>query len=543
MQSTSTGTGYIVRKEWRWVTLVSLTLLAVAFAPFLILVLRNNPAADWRFMGLLHQFQEMTGYLARVQQGSEGLWLAHLQHTPEPHRSALIQPVYALLGQVARLVGLSSVVVFHVARLIAAFIMYIALYHLAACIWLKVRTRRIFFVVAAVGSGLGWLSVLSGATGTVDLTLPHLYPFFSSMVNVHYPLTIACLALLAAILIEVFRPGMTDHPGVNNSGLAAVLLSLALALLYPEALLPLGAALFASVAVVWWHTRRIDRELRWLVWLLVPALPVLAYYAVTLRINPAVADWVMQRAAPAVDLAALIPGLGLPLLLALPGLWRALRRFESDGDRLMLLWLLTMLAGALSPLHGLALAGLLLPVAYFATRSMEDVWLPRLGRRWRTRLYIVGVPALALTHLLVLFLPMTPLLVDEADYTGTALEPDYVAAFRWLATQVNRDDVILAEPDEVGAWLPVWTGARVVYGHPEETLHAARRYAEVRGWYRATTADDPLCRAVLAQDGYQVVFVVLGPRERRLGPAACTGTLRFAASFGQVSLYALPDDP
>src|SRR5690242_429673 len=103
----TTYTGYVPRAEWRWVALVSLTLILIAFAPFVAITLRNNPETNWRFLGLLHRFQTNTAYLARMEQGAEGQWLVHFWHTPEAHSSALIQPVYPLLGQVARLTTLS----------------------------------------------------------------------------------------------------------------------------------------------------------------------------------------------------------------------------------------------------------------------------------------------------------------------------------------------------------------------------------------------------------------------------------------------------
>lgn len=536
-------TGHIARTEWRWLFLVSLTLILAAFVPFMAAAVRSNPASDWRFMGTLHQYHTSVAYLVRMEQGSTGNWLTHFQFTPEPHPSALIQPIYALLGQISRFTILSTTIVFHVARLSAALFMYMALYQLAASIWVRVRTRRIFFVIATIGSGFGWLvALLTRETPTPDLTVSQAYPFFATLVNVHYPLTIACLALLAAVFIIAFRPGVEDSPGVQNTGALVVVMSLAVIFLYPEALLPIGIAVGASILIHWFQTRRFsERELRWGLWLLIPPAPVAAYYFITLRNNPAVAEWIQQKARMTPDPLMMIAGIGLPLLIALPGMFRAARRFERDGDRFMLLWLLAMLVLAYLPLdvRTEALAGLMLPVAYFGARAMEDVWLDRLRRGQRRWAYTFAVPLLALTHIFVLIVPIAPILVTNRDSSGMVLEVDYLQAFQWLKFRTASDDVVLAAPDNVSAWLPYWAGTRVIYGHPYETLNAGQRLADARAWYRSRDATQPVCRSLLEQSGYKVSYVLWGPREQQYGDGACRALLNLVISFGRVEIYAV----
>ena len=69
------------------------------------------------------------------------------------------------------------------------------------------------------------------------------------------------------------------------------------------------------------------------------------------------------------------------------------------------------------------------------------------------------------------------------------LTHDEAAALRWLETQVTPADVVLADP-RLGLFVPGWTGARTVYGHPLETIAATVKRAEVESFY--TTADTSL---------------------------------------------------
>jgi hypothetical protein len=101
--------------------------------------------------------------------------------------------------------------------------------------------------------------------------------------------------------------------------------------------------------------------------------------------------------------------------------------------------------------------------------------------------------------------------------------------------------VVLASP-AVSLWLPAWVNARVVYGHPYETLQASTKRQAVLEWYRAQPGFD--CTALLngqyafEDRRYHVSYVVYGPREQALGATeTCLSGLRLAATFGSVTVY------
>ncbi|MCA9913106.1 MAG: hypothetical protein KC496_07145, partial [Anaerolineae bacterium] len=293
----------------------------------------------------------------------------------------------------------------------------------------------------------------------------------------------------------------------------------------------------SSTIIQWVHQQKVTiREWRWGLWLFVPALPILAYDFLLLVHNPGVASWVMQRGLlPSVP--GLLIGLGLPLLIAIPGLWRAVRNFEADGDRFMLLWLLAMLIFGYLPLpeqHYFWL-GLMLPITYFATRSMEDFWLKYVRRRRRNLIYILGLPILGLSQIVWLFAPLIP--IYNGSTTGVTLEPDYVVAFEILNERTTANDVILASPS-VSLWIPTWVGTHVVYGHYAETPDATEMRDEVLNWYRISDQLEE-CSELLEKYGIQ--YVIIGEHERNLGDAACAETLQEVAEIGDVSIYTVSE--
>ncbi len=527
MQSTN-DTVHITPTEWRWVIFIGSVLVIFAFIPFLWVGLNGTNNTQWQFMGVLNNYMDGATYLSKMMQGYEGSWLIHFRHTSEPHNAIFIQVLYPLLGHIARVVYIPPIALFHAARVMASLIMYMAIYHLAATIWPRRRSRRMFFIVAAIGAGLGWLLILfTGNPGRVpDLTIPEMFPFYSSLVNVHFPLTLACLALMTSVMIIIFRPGSSDDPSFNNGGLLVGILSFALSLLYPQALVPFGVA---AIGLVAWHTiqhKRISmRDIRWLLVITVPALPLAIYYFAIISYNSAAAEWNQQNVTLSPSLPILVLGLGVPLLMALPGIWRSIRRFEPDGDQFMLVWLLAMLVVMYLPTNTQRrfAVGMMLPIAYFATRALEGFWFNYFNRRWRYRLMIAVIPAMTFSYVLILMGNLTVT-------SGPFLERDYKAAFQWLKDQGRTDEVILAAPD-VSVWIPGWTGDRVVYGHPFETLDANEKAKQVQNWFNGSD-----CGQVIEQ--YHVQYVIVGPQEQAIGSTTCTDALHKVFNYGSVTVYA-----
>ncbi|PJF23878.1 MAG: hypothetical protein CUN53_20665, partial [Phototrophicales bacterium] len=132
------------------------------------------------------------------------------------------------------------------------------------------------------------------------------------------------------------------------------------------------------------------------------------------------------------------------------------RRFERDGDRLMLLWLIAMIVVMYLPtnIQRRFAVGIMIPIAYFAARALEDTWLPLISRRMRQLFFALLFPFIAVSQILMLFLPIVPALVGSPHLAiGVFLQSDYAAAFRWLDREVTRSDVLLASP-VVSAWIP-----------------------------------------------------------------------------------------
>lgn len=527
---------YIAPTEWRWVLLLSSLMMLAALLPFAVVEF-TRPDTNVQFTGLIHDIPDAASAVSAMRQAARGEILPEPLYTPEPLPGMLTDGLYVILGRLASLAGLDVIAVFHVARLLSSLLMVHAIYLLGAVIWQRVPIRRTFSAIATLGGGVGWL--FNGTWGGAPLldTIPSpLFPFHVSLMNVHLPLAVACLCLLAAAGIVALRPGSTEPPTVTNYGLRLLLFSLILISLNPPALLPFSLA-FAIVLV--FHSLRnratFQRDSLVLLWFGVPPLPLVGYLVAMSTQNPtAFSLWLRDTGNPITAGLQLLIALGVPLILALPSLWYVVRRLEANDSALMLFWLMLMLAlGYAIPTVGSAFwLGLIIPVAYFATRGVQEVWLVRVRNPvYRLRVILIILPVLTLSHVLTLLSPLT----NPASYY---LNRDYIEAFNWIH-RVSVDSVVLASP-YASQWIPPYTGQRIMYATPDKALNPIEKLGVTLAFYRA---DDPaLCSTIL--DGtfsvigeYRIRYVVVGPAEHALGNTVCLDDLIPTFTSRSVRVY------
>lgn len=502
--------------EWRWVIIISGLLVTLTLIPYAWALATNESSDGWQFMGMLSNPTDGATYLSKIEQGRQGAWLFELRHTPESHNGAGFHTFYLFLGHTARITGLSNLVVFHLARVATSLFMFISLYQLGATIWVRLRPRRLFFTLIAVGSGLGWLLlILKPDAISADMNIPEAFPFYAAYTNPHFPMSIASLALITSSYMVVFRRGYKQEPSIDNGGLGIMLLSMLLALIQPTALVPIGGALVLYVAVRFYLTREFPvHELRWSSMLWLPTIPFAIYDVAVFRFNDMMSAFNEQNQTPSPAVYLYLFGYGLLLILAIPGLVRAVRRFERDGDQFMLLWFVVnaLLLYAPFNLQRRLAMGLSIPLVYFAVRALEDYWFYKVPRDWRAPAMIAVIVFMVPTNILVLGIPLVGAVIspERGLDAGMLLESDYWHAFQWLEDNAEADEIVLASPN-VSVWIPAYTQQLVVYGHPFETVPADERRDQVDAWYRGED-----CTTLFSDEvPFQIRYIFWGPQEKK----------------------------
>lgn len=511
------------QKDQLWIALCISALLALTVVPYAIA--RLGAPDGLAFTGVLYNPWDGHSYLAKMRQGWDGRWTFHLPFTEEAHDGAFIFAFYLLLGHVARALGLSLPLTFHLARLLASAFMFGMLRQLLGRFFGGMAHRRAF-LLTALGAGFGWL--FAGADVLLpDLWIPEAFAFYSALSNPHFPLAIGLMAALADMALGDGRrwPACAAACGLAMAVVQPLALPVILAVLGAYALAqalrrlgwrrPLGVAVAAGAA----------------------GAPVLLYDAWVYHANWALAAWSAQNVTASPPAWHWLAGYGLMAALALVGLWATLRRSPSTLD-FAAVWLGVAAVGIYVPfaLQRRFSIGLAIPVGILAAAglgALADKARPRIGSA--AFAIVQGVVSLSSAFLLVL-----GIVGAIGGEPRVFVSADEARALDALREASGGRGVVVASPT-LSAMIPGRTGNPVVYGHPYETIRADDKEAALEQFF--AQADDGARRRFLAE--HNVAFVIWGPREQAMASAFVPPDLglRIIARCGTVEVWATEERP
>jgi hypothetical protein len=492
------------KSEIRWTIIMAACVVALASLPYAIIHFSTPP--DLRFVGTLLNPLDGDTYLAKMQFGAQGDWLFHLPYTAQDHSGALILTHYLALGHIAAWTRLPIPLVYHLARVVAGFVLLLAVYALIARVTQDLVERRVAFLFVALSSGLGWLAVMFGNLETSDLVIPESNTFYSLHINPHFPLAAALMVGMLVSEVGGRRSGAGNRQSEVGKVVAFALASLALAIVQPFAVVTVYLTLGVYLILRW---RRDDR-LSWssagaLVIAGIVTLPLLIYTLWVTQADPVLRGWTAQNVTPSPPVWDYALGYGLILALAVPGAVVAARR-RSDTDLMLLAWVgvTALLLYAPFALQRRFSLGLHIPLAILAAMGLRQM------AKERTAMIGAALVATLPTTLLVIVLALGGGLQRDSRLFVSA---DEAAAMDWLRDHTPRAAVVLASP-ETSLFIPAWAGRRVVYGHPFETVDAERTRARVQTFFASATSNAE--RDAMLRE-WKAAFVFVGPRERTLG--------------------------
>jgi hypothetical protein len=493
----------VTRSEFRWVLIASLLVLLFASLPTLYAWALAD--GDHVFTGFVYNTMDGNSYIAKMRLGARGEWLFHLVYTPEEHEGALVYTFYLLLGKIAAGLGLSLILTYHLARLLLGLGLLLTVYAFVARFTSDVATRRVAWLLVAVGSGLGWLLTLLGAANwlgnlPIDFWVPEAYVFLVLYSLPH-------LALATALLLWTILWTMQAFKGEElRWSLFAALAAFVMAWILPFYAGVLAAVLGVYLLALLVRRRHVPwQEIGLAALAGLGTLPPVIYDAWEFTTNPAFATWAAQNRILSPHPLHYL--LGFALLLV-PGIWGAVQALRQGEERwlLPLAWVLVvpfllympfnlqrrMIAAAQVPLALLAAVGLL---AWFRDRHL---------------LLVIYVAVVSMSNLLLVAGTLGPIQQRAAPIYRPAAE---IAALEWLAANAEPDQTVLASVG-VNNVVPVWTDLRSFAGHGPETLNYAQKEAAIRRFFQPET--DDAWRQELLQD-FALDYLVYGPQEQELG--------------------------
>jgi hypothetical protein len=520
--------------------LLSLVCLSLTQLPYLLAAV--SAGSQYSFAGFLLNPLDGLSYLAKMQQGWLGSWRFRLPFTSDPGQGAYLFLFYIFLGHLARWFHLSLLLIYHLARLFGSAFMLLALYRFFEKTLPDRRLRHVAFGLSVLGSGIGWLAVPFGAL-TSDFWVAEAYPFLSAFSAPHFSIGLGILLELLAPSAGAIQPlpAFWSHARI-------LLLALLLGILSPFGIV---IALLVYMGMIAWHAIRDRRTgqlkitsiwrtpvFSYLIWIGLAGGPWLLYDYWVATHDPVLSGWNAQNLTPSPPVWDLFLALSPVLLLAIWGLRRSLRENEPGLD-LLVVWSGLGLALMYLPfgLQRRFLMGLFVPLCGLAALGIQS-WS---GRTRRSPAFLTGLALLVSMPTLAIIL----LGIGQAIRSHNPqlyLTRGEGQALQWVDSHTPSGALILSGP-QTGAFIPAFSGRRVIYGHPFETIHADQEMANVDRFFQAAPDawDAGQATKFLAQRNVDYVWV--GPRERLLGGLPPGLSLTPAYSVDGVVLYYVRPKP
>lgn len=500
------------RREKKFIVIVSL---------FLIVVTSINYGLGWlvgestgnRYLGTNQRYREdVSVYISYIEQAKEGNILFENLYSSEPQPRLFLAPLWLVIGWLAIIFHLPSLLAFHLVRIILIPILVWLAYLFLARIFREVNKRITAALIFFFSGGFGFFFLsryfTSPASKPIDLWLPESNSFLTIYHSPHWLLAlILILAVYQLLLVNVNKKGIKPF-------ILASFLTILLGIIHPYDLIVILPVYGYVILYKALQTRNYwPNLLKYLVFIVVAALPLL-YFFLLRDFDPVFSGWFSQNVTFSAKISSTILGYGLVFILMLVGFRRFFRDLAKKPYRyFIVVWLLINFTLLYFP-HVLVqrrlVLGLLFPLSVLA---VEGIWLINHKFEAAKRFHLKKIFLITLA----LVLPVTNLLVLTLDFSSVLtyhdlpfyLEKDYVEALTYLEAKTDYEAIILADYYVSNA-IPGQIAHKVYCGHPHQTILYEEKTELVASFY-FTNTQDYLKKTWLNQSGIE--YIIVGPHE------------------------------
>jgi hypothetical protein len=509
------------------IIVLGIAFLLLISIPYAIGILLQGP--DTVFGGFLVNPIDGNSYLAKMHEGWRGSWNFTLPYTIDPGRGTLLFIFYLALGHISKWLGTPLIVTYHCARILAAGFLFIVLIDFTYRLFPHGdRVHKTIFLTL-FGSGSGWLIFLSGHL-TSDFWVAEAYPFLSAYTNPHFPLGLGILLLCFSLALQPVT--------WKRFGLLA-LLSFLLAAIQPFGVVVGCMVLAGQLLWGWIETHSIEWK-SFLSFLIGGAPLILYQYWITLH-DPSLVVWNAQNLTPAPAVWDFLMSLSPALFLAVYAVW-TIRKRTNSAEKLLIVWLIgsTLLTYFPFNLQRRFMTGIYVPAALLGGMGIEKL-CERFPKFRREILWKIILPISLITNVLLILAGIMGIM---AHSSSIFLSRGEYTAFQWINSNTSPDARILCSP-ESGLLIPAYTGRRVIYGHPFETVPAEENKAIVTRFFQNPDPVDSEMNGIQDQliNHFEVSFIFFGPREAQLGAPAGLDRFPVVYQADGVTIYGIQQKP
>jgi len=496
------------RKELLWILAASALILIWGSIP--TWAGYQAETIDLRFRGLYNDSQDYAAHIAVMEAGAHGEWAYQFRFTTESFNPAYVRIFYIVLGHFSRLFSIAPELAFHLARWLLGFVALYALYGLTRQIFQNIFWARTAFLLAALGSGLGWLQLTFNWTSSkitpIDFWLIDAYVFFGLSVFPHFAFVTAAMCITLSLWLNYL-----ETP-TRKSIIGIALTTILVQFTNPIAFAAVDAGLLGAAVFSWWKIREIHRtHIVALSVIAIAQIPLLVYNIIVLNSDPLWSQYTSQHQTLSPPPDYYIWGFALFWPFAI---WGAVNAFREKSSHLgaAIFWAFAAFLLAYAPLYTQRrfLQNITIPLAMLATHGLIALSETRAAQksvleRWKKSLVIMFVFLASLSSIQIV--------LGQTIYLQTHPENFFYPAsldnaILWFREHAQYNDFVLAS-EGTSQVLAQRAGVRVYHGHEMETLYYETKKANVLAFFQGNLpglASKP------------IRWIVYGPTERKLGP-------------------------
>jgi len=500
--------------EKRWAIYTGILIMVITTVPYCI---AYGLDSNMVFSGFLFGVEDGNSYIAKMLSGSAGDWLFRSPYTTFPQSGFLAFFPHILMGKLSSAPAQHDqlIFIFHFFRWVTGILLTITTY-LFCCMFLKdIRLRKIATIIALVGGGFGWVSLLGVGNSInsgqpLEFYSPETFGFLSLLGLPHL------LAAKTFLLLGFIFLLKNDHTLKNR--LAGGLCWLITGFFQPLTIVTGWAVLVCYLLLIIFqefvrqrfslhNLERLRPQIISAITMILISSPWVLYNYFSFKWDPYLSGWASQNLILSPPIWDYLLSFSIFLPFSLMGVWKSLRKSNEPNYALPAAFVLAFPFLAYAPFNlqrrlpdGIWLALVILALSLFDMNSRKK--------------------KLVIPQFFLIFSLITPVTI-LAGGMQTILHPSIpvyrplseTRAFEYLDETATKGSVVLASYETSNA-LPAWVPVRVLVGLGPESVNFDEVSAQVNDFYFGRVSADEQMEFL---EENSVDYVFYGPLEKNMG--------------------------
>jgi hypothetical protein len=457
-------------------------------------------------------------YFSYIEQVRQGHFVSEDLYTGEPQARVMLNSFWSVLGLVAKITGLSNIIVFQLARIILIFPFLALLYALASYAAKEAIWRKIMFIFFCFASGIGltiyvflWDSVYSQGwyNWPLDLWASEHNNLMIMFQSPHFILsTIFIISILFLFYFSIEKDS-------KKYSIAGGLMACLLFQFHPFHAATVFSVIAGYLLVLFLKEKKINFVyIKQAVILGILSFPSIFYYLIMTRYDFVTQIRTYQNVCLTPSLWVTLLSYGFLFVLAMGAVGKIIRVNDwSNFNIFLVVWAVTQFVLLYSPLpfQRRLMQGLQVPMAILAVEGVKTIynylklkWNPKKFDFFINNKVLLGVLFVLLFTTSHLYNWIREVVIFRKSYPQLYIPEERAAAYQWLKENLGEDEVTLTDLYN-GNLIPGRTGRKVFVGHGVETLFYESKFVEMVWFYSINNFDDKKM-SFLKRNGIDYVF-------------------------------------